>query len=385
MAHRSLAVRCGSLAAALLGASSLQGCGSSGDKPSPAPSPAPTPAPPAPPARVPTVTLRSGAQMPVISAGVWQFDDAQAEASVVAAIASGFSHIDTAYNYFNQKGVGRGIKKSGKARESLFVTTKVPGCGANNVSAMSAEECRRDTAATVQEDLALLNLSYVDLVLLHFPPCFGENGSAHSPGQLKCYPGKTGCTDPNTCALVKAQWNALTEAYEKKQVRSIGVSNYCSACFQCLEGANAANGTSTVMPMVNQVQYHAGMGSDPQGMRTYAEKHGMVLQAWSPLGSGGHGSDELLKGNLTTSIGKKYGKSSVQIALKWIVSHNVTVATKSSNPDHLKADLEIFDFELDDKDLHALDAADFAAKDTPSFLCSDQPTRPAALAAQLVV
>ncbi|CAE6965032.1 unnamed protein product [Symbiodinium sp. CCMP2592] len=113
------------------------------------------------------------------------------------------------------------------------------------------------------------------------------------------------------------------------------------------------------------------MGADPHGFRTFAEKHEMVLQARSPLGNGGHGSTEILSGNLTTSIGKKCRKSPAQVALKWIASHNVSIATKSSNKEHLKANTEIFDFQLSDEDLASLDAADFAKEDMPSMLCND--------------
>jgi len=124
--------------------------------------------------------------------------------------------------------------------------------------------------------------------------------------------------------------------------------------------------------MVNQVHYQVGMGPDPQGFKTSADKMGIILQAWSPLGSGGNGSSAIMHGNLTTSLGKKYGKSPVQIALKWIVSKNVSVSTKSSNPKHLKENADIFDFEFDAEDVKALDHADFAAKDEPSFLCRDE-------------
>mmetsp|Transcript_27246 Transcript_27246/g.63986 ORF Transcript_27246/g.63986 Transcript_27246/m.63986 type:complete len:361 (+) Transcript_27246:79-1161(+) len=335
---------------AALAALGLQGC-DSGSKP---------------PAKdtIPTVTLRNGVKMPILAAGTWQYNDSVAEQVVVDALNAGFSHIDTAYDYGNQVGVANGLKKSGKPRESIFVTTKVPGCGLQNSSAVSADVCKIDTVSKIETDLHQLSLEYIDLVLIHFPPCPGMDGSKTSPSEATCYKDKSGCTHPQACDMVRAQWSVLTEVYKNKQIRAIGVSNYCSACFQCLTG-------SEVMPMVNQVQLHVGMGADPQGFRTFAEKHQMVLQAWSPLGSGGHGSTEILSGNLTTSIGKKYGKSPVQVALKWIASHNVSIATKSSNKEHLKANTEIFDFTLSDEDLASLDAADFAKEDTPSFLCND--------------
>jgi len=128
--------------------------------------------------------------------------------------------------------------------------------------------------------------------------------------------------------------------------------------------------------MVNQVMYHIGMGSDPQGFRSFAEKQGVVLQAYSPLGSGGKGSKEIIDGDLTTSIGKKHDRSAVQVALKWILAHNVSVTTKSSNPTHLANNLDLFDFELDEADMTALDKADFAPKYSPSFLCADSTLGP---------
>ncbi|OLP81785.1 Prostaglandin F synthase [Symbiodinium microadriaticum] len=233
-----------------------------------------------------------------------------------------------------------------------------------NSSAVSPDVCKIDTVNKIELDLPPPPLEYLDMVLIHFPPCPGMDGKQKSPPEVPCYKDKSGCTHPQACDFVRAQWSVLTDYYNKKKIRAIGVSNYCSACFECLSG-------STVMPMVNQVQLHVGMGADPQGFRSFAEKHQIVLQAWSPLGSGGHGSTEILSGNLTTSIGKKYGKSPVQVALKWIASHNVSIATKSSNKEHLKANTEIFDFKLSDEDLASLDAADFAKEDTPSFLCSD--------------
>jgi len=339
-------VRCG---VAALAAISLQGC--SDDSPSPSPEPQ-------------SVTLRNGVKMPMLAAGTWQYNDSMAEETVVAAVHAGFLHIDTAYDYSNQVGVGKGIKRSGKARESLFITSKVPGCGIQNTTAKTVEQCTSETEDKIGMDLQQLNLSYLDLVLVHFPPCPGDDGSADSPTKSSCYAPQNGCTHPQSCDMIKAQWSVLTSAYHKKQVRAIGVSNYCRACLECLAGQE-------VFPMVNQVMLHVGMGSDPEGFRTFAETHQIKLQAYSPFGSGGHGSEEILKGNLTTNIGKTHGKSAAQVALKWIVTHNVSVATKSANPEHLKANMDIFNFKLSQKEMESLDKATFASEDTPSFLCKD--------------
>lgn len=347
-------------AATLLGALLLQGCG--GRSPSPSPSPAPTPPPTAPPPAptVPTQRLRNGVEMPVVSAGVWQYTPEQAEQAVEEALTAGFTHIDTAFDYGNQDGVAKGLKKAmsgGRSRGSIFVTTKVPGCGAENVSSKSNESCYSDTKARIEDDLRLLELSKIDLVLVHCPPCSTMNTT-------ECFVKKSGCSEQSSCSMIQAQWKAMSEAYNEGKLRAVGVSNYCSGCFKCLEGFD-------VQPMVNQVHYQIGMGPDPQGFKSLAEKDGVVLQAWSPLGMGGKGSSDIMHGNMTTSIGKKHGKSAVQVALRWIVANGVSVSTKSLNPEHLRENLALFDFELDKQDMLELDKARLEEAGEPSFLCRD--------------
>lgn len=347
----------------VLGGLCLHGCGSGGSPPAPATPP--------PSVKMPTVKLRNGVEMPIMSAGVWKYSVEEAEKSVEAALSVGFTHIDTAYDYDNFDGVAKALKNAmanGTSRKNIFLTTKVPGCGIQNASAVSVEACKKDTTARVEDDLRLLELQYIDLMLIHFPPCVGDDGSAQSPMSSTCFTGRSGCSKPGACDYVKAQWDVLSEYYNKGKLHAVGVSNYCSACLKCLENA-------AIQPMVNQVHYQVGMGPDPQGFKTLAEHKGIVLQAWSPLGMGGKGSDPVMHGDLTTALGNKYKKSPVQIALKWIVSNNVSVSTKSINPKHLAENLDIFDFELSPSDLKSLDEADFASKDEPSFLCrdSDQP------------
>jgi len=319
--------------------------------------------------KMPSLKLRNGVEMPIMSAGVFMYSVEEAQKSVEAALSVGFSHIDTAYDYDNQQGVAAGLKTAmakGMARESIFVTTKIPGCGMENVSGVSVEKCEVDTADRIADGLRLLDAKYIDLMLIHFPPCVGEDGSTN-PVTSTCAAGKTGCSSPKSCDLIRAQWRQLSAAYNAKQLRAVGVSNYCSACLKCLD-------SEVVQPMVNQVHLQVGMGPDPQGFKTYAQKQGIVLSAWSPLGLkwDPNGTVPILHGNLTNSIGKKHGKSAIQIALKWIVSQNLSVATKSSNATHLASNLDIFDFELDADDKQALDEADFAKTNAPSFLCNDE-------------
>mmetsp|Transcript_7790 Transcript_7790/g.13829 ORF Transcript_7790/g.13829 Transcript_7790/m.13829 type:complete len:347 (-) Transcript_7790:70-1110(-) len=318
----------------------------------------------------PSVRLRNGVEMPVVAAGTWQYNDSEAADTVQLALEVGHTHIDTAYDYKNQRGVSLGLQRAGKPRNQVFVTTKVPGCGLQGVR---KEHCYDDTLSFIKEDIAQLSTSYdmagyVDLVLVHFPPCTEADPEAPSPVNASCFKLKNGCSTDEHLEAVRAQWAALEAAYKANLTRAIGVSNYCSNCLFSL----MASGMET-FPMVNQVMYHVGMGADPQGFKTTSEHLGIVLQAWSPLGLGGHGNEEILKGNLTTSIGLKHKKSPAQVALKWILANNVTVATKSSSRAHLQENADVFDFSLSEEEKASLDAADFHKDENPSFLCLDKP------------
>jgi diketogulonate reductase-like aldo/keto reductase len=298
-------------------------------------------------AAVPTVRLRNGVQMPLIAAGSWQYNDTQAEASISAALKVGFTMVDTALDYNNQAAVGRAIRNSGVPRDSVFVETKVPGCGFDNISTTS---CYEDTARALETDLELLNMTYVDLVILHFPP--------HASFYLRsCHLW--------VCTQVRQQWRALEEFLEAGKARAIGVSNYCPSCFACLDA------NSTVFPMVNQVGYHIGMGPDPSGFKSFADKHGMILQAYSPLGNTpwSQGPDkDILKGSLTTSLAQAHGKSTIAVALKWLVQHGVAVVTKSSNPEHLAEDVDLWSWNLTEAEMASADS--YHRFGMPSFACN---------------
>lgn len=250
----------------------------------------------------------------------------------------------------------------------MFVTSKVPGCG---IQGLGKDDCYNNTLSLIKEDIKMLGsagfkIGHLDLLLIHFPPCMNATGTEAHPGDTTCGKQKTGCTAAGNCKAIGDQWRAVEAAYKQGLLKAIGVSNYCSECFDCLN--------STVKPMVNQVQMHVGMGPDPQGIVSLVKNKNMVLQAWSPLGSGGHGNPEILSGNLTTSIAKAHGKSTAQVALRWLLQHGASVATKSDNPKHLEEDLAIFDWELTDDEMKSLDSADFAKSDTPSFLCNNVPS-----------
>ena len=283
----------------------------------------------------PCVALNNGVEMPVVAVGTWQANSSAAEASIAAAFSVGFTHIDTAHDYNNQAGVAKAI--ANKERETYFLTTKVPGCGLQGVGRFS---CGTDTTKVIEDNLKQLNVSYVDMLLIHFPPLGG-------------------CGVLN-CGAIQKQWGALEEAYKAKKVRAIGVSNFCVSCFECIAK------TMTITPAVNQIEYHVGEGNDPENLVSYCSNKNIHIQAYSPLGTG---SSELLKGNTTTAIGKVHNKSSVQVALKWIVQNSVNVVVKSGNPVHLADDIDLFSWSLADDEMKTLNSKT-TPSGKPSFMCS---------------
>merc|ERR1712039_120296 len=193
----------------------------------------------------------------------------------------------------------------------------------------------------LEDDLALLNLSYVDLMLLHGPD--------------------SNMSDPNlNCAATQAQWKAIEEFQAAGKAKAIGVSNFCLSSFACI------NKTLKVQPAVNQFAFHVGMGPDPLTLISYGHKHGIVSQAYSPLGNG---HMDLINGTLVTSIGKKHNVTGPQVALRWIIEKNVTLTTKTTKTSHMVEDLGIFSFKLDADDTKELDAAT-SPPGKPSWGCS---------------
>lgn len=292
-------------------------------------------------ARPPTVALRNGVQLPLLSAGVYQYNSSVAEASIAAALDAGFSALDTALDYWNQDGVGRAVRAAvakGVPREQIFVETKVPGCGnPGENTTRNPFTCYEDTKSNLEKDLQFLGLPYVDLVIIHFPPF--QSFIFRSCGEL------TG-----SCAMIREQWKAMVEFYKAGKAKAIGVSNYCPSCFDCLKGTD-------VFPMVNQVMYHVGMGRDPGGIVSYGKSHGVVTQAYSVLGNTPwthHADPKILKGNVTSAIAARHNVSTVQLALKYIVSQGVPAVTKSSSPAHLKADLDLWSWNLTDDEMGQL-------------------------------
>lgn len=276
-------------------------------------------------ADIPNVTLNNGIQMPMISLGTWQYDDSTAEAAVRLALQTGFNHIDTANNYRNQAGVGKGLADFD--RNSYFLTTKVP-------STLFASTAYAKTTEALEEDLSLLGLDYVDLMLIHSPS--------------------------SNCKTTQEQWRALEDFYAAGKAKAIGVSNYCLSSFECISE------TQKVTPAVNQIEYHVGMGLDPQGIRSYHDTHGVVTQAYSPLGDG---DSTLITGDLVTSIGGSHSWTGAQASMRWLIEAGVPFSTKTTKQSHMQEDLAIFADVLADEEKSQLDVATEPAG-RPSWACS---------------
>ncbi len=290
-------------------------------------------------AEVPRVRLNNGVEMPIIALGTGGFDNATAESAVDRAFELGLRHVHTAFDYFNLPGVGRGLARAAD-RKSIFVTAMTTPCvhpaapPIRNVT--DPDACYELTLRELNESLALLGQQYVDLVLLH------------GPSEPFGYEGACGAS---VCALNQAQWRAYQDFLSAGSARAIGVSNYCQSCLDCI----LSDPTTRVTPAVNQIQLHVGTGSDPEGLVSYCDSKGIVVQAYSPLAAGGVVTDPLCK-----SVASAYpNKSSAQIGLRWVLqnSRRPTLVVKASDPKYLAEDLDVLSWNLTAEDVARLDAA----------------------------
>lgn len=317
-----------------------------------------------------TVTLSNGVVMPLLACGVYQYNDTQAKEAVVQSLTNGFSMIDTGAEYFNNQGVGEGVKEvlssGARTREDIFIQAKVQGCMFPKTGILPSfidhVGCKNDTLAALERQLTELgDLDYVDSSILHFPPL----PVVAAGGCLK---------NGAMCPMIQHQWAAMVDFYKAGKTRSIGVSNYCKECYdQCLKDAGFE-----VMPQIHQVQYHLGAGPDSAGFVTHAKENNMTIQAYSTLASKPKFyiweprglNPRILSGDAFNGrlgeIATKHNKSTIQVALKWIVQQGFVALTKSTNPKHLRSDVDLFDFELDDEDLDPVTGLNYEVPDWPA-------------------
>ncbi|SDC76994.1 aldo/keto reductase [Rhodococcus tukisamuensis] len=262
---------------------------------------------------VPNVSLTDGNTVPQLGFGVWQVPDDESYTAVTSALTVGYRSIDTAAIYGNEVGTGRAIKHSGIAREDLFVTTKLWN-GA-------AETWTRDNVLReFDASLDRLGLDYLDLYLIHWPRAMRED--------------------------YVAIWRAFAEIKESGRAKSVGVSNFQPAQLQRLIDETG------VVPVINQVEVHPDF-AQPE-LRAFHAEHGIVTEAWSPLGQG----RGLLDDPVLSRIANKHGRSAAQVTLRWHLQVGNVVIPKSVTPYRIRQNFEVFDFELDADDLAAIAGLD---------------------------
>jgi len=260
------------------------------------------------------ITLANGLEMPVVGFGTWQSPDGEvARKAVLDALAAGYRHIDTAAIYGNEESVGAAIKESGIAREEIFLTTKLWN------DAHGYEEAK----AALDDSLKKLGTGYVDLYLIHWPNPAAIRDSWQKANQ--------------------AAWKYMEEALETGKVRAIGISNFWP------HHTDSLLETAKVKPHVNQIYLSP---SDIQAdIVAYNEKHGIITQAYSPLGTG-----TLLDVQELKNIAAKYGKSVAQIAIRWSVQKGFVPLPKSVTTSRIQENIDIFDFELSVEDMAIIDS-----------------------------
>ncbi len=270
-----------------------------------------------------TYELANGTRIPCVGFGTWQTPDGDiAYESVLAALRNGYRHIDTATAYGNEQGVGRAIRDflaEGKVKRSeLFVTTKLDKDG------HGYEEAK----AAIEKSLSVMGLDYFDLYLIHWlnPLCVRDHWAKANADA----------------------WRAMEEAYEDGKLKAIGLSNFFERHYEKLME------TAKIPPMVDQIKICPGI---PQNeLVAYCKAHGMLVEGYSPMGTGG-----IFKSDLMQSLSAKYGRSISQICVRWSLQKGCIPLPKSVHEERIIENAKVFDFTLSDEDCRSIDAIDFAA------------------------
>ena len=250
-------------------------------------------------------TLNNGVKMPMAGIGTFLLQPDDAENAVISALNDGYRLIDTANAYMNEKAVGRAMKKSGLQREEIFLETKLwPSF--------------YEQADAVEKTLERLDTDYIDLLLIHQP-----------------------------AGNYIAGYRLMEKAYKEGKVRAIGLSNFT------VEQIKEILSICEVKPTVLQTEVHPY--SQEKELKEFLAQEDIYIQAWYPLG---HGDAGLLQEPVFAKLGQKYGKSSAQIILRWHVQAGNIVIPGSKNPDHIKDNFALFDFELTDEEMGEIASLD---------------------------
>ena len=262
-------------------------------------------------AKLPMMKMNDGADLPAIGFGTVKVKGAQGVNTVQSAIEAGYRLIDTSTNYNNEGMVGEAVRRSSVAREELMISSKLPGHSHGYDRAI----------LMIQESLYRLGLDYFDKYLIHWPlPKQGQYEEA---------------------------WQALVDAQKFGLIRTIGVSNFLP---EHLENIIEKTG---VTPATNQIERHPYFNNNE--LVEYNKSRGIVTEAWSPLG---REINDVLTNDTIQEIAEKHGKQPAQIIIRWNFQCDVLTVVKSDNAKHQQANLDVFDFELDEEDMNRIDSLD---------------------------
>lgn len=254
------------------------------------------------------IVLSNGVKMPVLGYGVYQVEPDECERCVSDAVEAGYRLIDTAQAYGNEEGVGRAVKKSGIKRDEFFIVTKVW------ISNAGYENAKK----SIETSLTKLQTDYIDLLLIHQP--FND------------YYGT---------------YRAMEEFYEKGLLKSIGVSNFYPDRF--MDFSNFVK----VKPMVNQMETH--IFNQQKKLHEILKENKCQLMSWGPFAEG---RNDFFNNTVLKSIGSKYGKTSAQTALRYLIQKNIVVIPKSTHKERMIENINVFDFTLSNEDMAALEKLD---------------------------
>lgn len=258
------------------------------------------------------LSLKNGTTVPGMGFGTCRIEDEKIADIVEKAVGVGYRHIDTGSAYGNERGVGKGIRNSGIAREDIFLTTK----------AWPYEMGYDNILRAFDGSMNRLGLDYVDLYLVHFP-VMRDHYEDWQDFLLKT-------------------WRAFEKIYNEGRAKAIGVSNFTDKHLAVLQDH------AEVSPVINQIEFHPGW-TQFDTLRFCAE-HDIAVSAWSPLGQGA-----LLQSPVLKAMAAKYEKSVAQLILRWVLQHNVLPIVESKNPNRMKENTEIFDFSISSMDMKVID------------------------------
>jgi len=273
-----------------------------------------------------TITLNNGVEIPALGLGVFQTPPDETRDAVLAALAAGYRHIDTAAAYGNERQVGEALRASGLDRHDVFVETKI----------WISDYGYQETLHGFEKSAGKLGVEQIDLLILHQPL-------------------------PSAFERTLDAYRALETLLAAGKVRAIGVSNFM------VEHLTTLLDRATVVPAVNQIELHPYF--QQQGVRDFGARHGILTQAWSPIGGitfyrdSGHTST--LDDPVISDIARAHNKTPAQTMLRWGLQHGRSVIPKSTKPSRIQENIDVFDFELTTEEMGAIDNLDTGRRGGP--------------------